>query len=79
MYVKQRTSVGSPTSRNAGWFCRPRQIPEGGFMSTETTVTMQDLELESAELLPSRETPYCFNRCGCGPRLELAVVVKCCL
>ena len=29
-----------------------------------STVTMQELELESAELLPARET---LNRCGCGP------------
>ena len=28
-----------------------------------TTVTMQDLELEHAELLPSRET---LTKCGCG-------------
>ena len=27
-----------------------------------STVTMQELELESAELLPARET---LNRCGC--------------
>jgi hypothetical protein len=33
-------------------------IPEGDTMST---VTMQDLELETAELLPARET-----LCGCG-------------
>ena len=28
-------------------------------MTTDTTVTMQDLELEHAELLPSRETLWC--------------------
>ena len=27
-----------------------------------TVVTMQDLELESAELLPARETLNCWNR-----------------
>jgi hypothetical protein len=32
-------------------------------MSTLPAVTMQDLELEQAELLPSRET-----LCGCHPR-----------
>ena len=36
-------------------------------MSTDTAVTMQDLELEHAELLPSRET-----LCACyGPPFEL--------
>ena len=28
-------------------------------MSTDTAVTMQDLELEHAELLPNRETLWC--------------------
>ena len=32
-------------------------------MSTLPAVTMQDLELEQAEMLPSRET-----LCGCHPR-----------
>jgi hypothetical protein len=40
-------------------------------MSTGTAVTMQDLELEHAELLPSRETlcapygcrPHCYHPC----------------
>jgi hypothetical protein len=32
-------------------------------MSTLPAVTMQDLELESAELLPSRET-LCVPKCG---------------
>ena len=40
--------------------CQPRQIiPEGGSISNVPAVTMQDLELEQAELLPSRETPWC--------------------
>ena len=30
-------------------------------MSTLPAVTMQDLELEHAELLPSRETLYCCH------------------
>jgi hypothetical protein len=29
-----------------------------------TPVTMQDLELEHAELLPSRETLWCNSGCG---------------
>jgi hypothetical protein len=34
-------------------------------MSTRPAVTMQDLELESAELLPSRETLWvCHPKCG---------------
>jgi len=32
-------------------------------MSTEYAVTMQELELEHAELLPARETLCCY---GCG-------------
>ncbi len=34
-------------------------------MSTETAVTMHDLELENAELLPSRETLCVWNPCCC--------------
>jgi len=30
-------------------------------MSTDTTLTMEELELESAELLPSRETLGCYK------------------
>jgi len=32
-------------------------------MSTETVISMRELEAESAELLPSRET-LCAPRCG---------------
>lgn len=32
-------------------------------MSTETVISMRELEAESAELLPSRET-LCSPRCG---------------
>lgn len=32
-------------------------------MSTESTISMRELEAESAELLPSRET-LCRPRCG---------------
>ena len=48
-------------SGNAGKpICRPRQvIPEGGSVSNVPAVTMQDLELEQAELPPSRETLWC--------------------
>ncbi len=36
-------------------------------MSTRPVVTMQDLELEHAELLPSRETLWvCHPKCGGG-------------
>lgn len=36
-------------------------------MSTRPAVTMQDLELEQAELLPSRETLWvCHPKCGSG-------------
>src|SRR5215510_4488588 len=49
--VRATADAGKPRS---AW---PRQItPEGGSMSTLPAVTMQDLELEHAELLPSRET-----------------------
>ena len=34
-------------------------------MSNESVVSMRELELESAELLPSRET-LCAPRCGGG-------------
>ena len=49
-------------------------------MSTDTTLTMEELELETAELLPSRETlcrPSCCR--PCDPCFELVVVVKICL
>jgi hypothetical protein len=36
-------------------------------MSTRPAVTMRDLELEHAELLPSRETLWvCHPKCGSG-------------
>ena len=48
-------------------------------MSTDTALTMEELELEQAELLPSRETlGCCFNRC-CGPSVEVIIVAKICL
>ena len=49
-------------------------------MSTDTALTMEELELEQAELLPSRETlgcyrpPCCYHPCGSS--LEVIVVVK---
>jgi hypothetical protein len=50
-------------------------------MSTETVLTMQDLELETAELLPSRETLCSYQPCKpcCGPGIELFVCFKLCL
>jgi hypothetical protein len=51
-------------------------------MSTETAVTMQDLELESAELLPSRET-LCVSPCHpcrpcfpCSPCFDISVSIN---
>jgi hypothetical protein len=46
-------------------------------MSTATAVTMQDLDLESAELLPSRETLCnpCYNPC-CPPRSCIEICVN---
>jgi hypothetical protein len=54
-------------------------VPEGGTMSA--AVTMQDLELEHAELLPSRETlNACCGRCGCGfIKVEVDIDVGICL
>src|SRR5208282_4433399 len=36
-------------------------VPKEGTMSTEPAVTMQDLELEHAELLPNRETLWSYG------------------
>jgi len=47
-----------------------------------STVTMQELELETAELLPSRETlgcyrpPCCYH--PCCPSVEVIIVAKFC-
>ena len=51
-----------------------------------STVTMQELELETAELLPSRETlcyykppcchPYCPPPPCCGVELSLCVSIR---
>jgi hypothetical protein len=44
-----------------------------------STVTMQELELETAELLPSRETLCRPSYCQpCHPCFELVIVVKLC-
>ena len=54
-------------------------------MSTETAVTMQDLELEHAELLPSRETLCvtpchpCYPCCPPPPCFDISVCVRICL
>jgi hypothetical protein len=45
-------------------------------MFTDTAVTMQDLELESAELLPSRETLCCPCYSPCAPCLSISVCVS---
>jgi hypothetical protein len=43
-----------------------------------STVTMEELELETAELLPNRETLWCCHPCHpCWrPGLEVVIVVK---
>src|SRR5215831_7461283 len=52
-----RAGPRDPGTRRRGQTRSAWQItPEGGSMSTLPAVTMQDLELEHAELLPSRET-----------------------
>jgi len=40
---------------------------------------MQDLELESAELLPSRETLCCPCYSPCAPCLSISVCISVCL
>lgn len=54
-----------------------------GYMSNVPAVTMQELELETAELLPSRETLHCFSPCyhPCCPTpcLGISVCLKVCL
>ena len=35
-------------------------------MSTESAISMRELEAESAELLPSRETLCCWKSCHSG-------------
>ena len=48
-------------------------------MSTNTALTMEELELEAAELLPSRETLCCPSYCRpCCPRVELVLYIKIC-
>lgn len=46
-------------------------------MSTRPAVTMQDLELEHAELLPSRETLWvCHPKCGGGGSSPSSVFIQ---
>jgi len=45
-------------------------------MSTLPAVTMQDLELEHAELLPSRETLCSWRGHGCGGGFSQAAVTQ---
>jgi hypothetical protein len=63
------------TRANPGLPGPGKVICQGGVMST---VTMEELELETAELLPSRETLCCCHPCRpCyQPGLELVIVVK---
>jgi hypothetical protein len=49
-------------------------------MTTDLVVSMDELELESAELLPSRETlcaPRCCSPCG-GFSLDVNVCISIC-
>jgi hypothetical protein len=46
-------------------------------MST-TAVTLEDLESERADLLPSRETMCCCRPCGCGG-VEIVIAIGICL
>jgi hypothetical protein len=50
-------------------------------MSTATALTMEELELEQAELLPSRETLGCYNpcRCYCPPPPCFSVHISICV
>jgi len=43
-----------------------------------TAVTLDELESERADLLPSRETMCCCRPCGCGG-VEVFIVVGLCL
>jgi len=45
-------------------------------MST-TAITLEELDSERADLLPSRETMCCCRPCGCG--LEIVVAVAICV
>ncbi|HEY2692618.1 MAG TPA: hypothetical protein VGJ50_29570 [Streptosporangiaceae bacterium] len=48
-------------------------------MSTNTALTMEELELETAELLPSRETLCCPSYCRpCGLSIHVSVCVSIC-
>jgi hypothetical protein len=50
-------------------------------VSTDTALTMEELEVESAELLPSRETLGCYRPCyhPCyHPCFEVVIVFKSC-
>ena len=49
-------------------------------MSTDTALTMEELELESAELLPSRETLCAPSGCrSCCPSIHLSLCLTVCL
>ncbi|HEX9042124.1 MAG TPA: hypothetical protein VF838_14025 [Trebonia sp.] len=51
-------------------------------MSNETVISMRELEDETAELLPSRETLCCpcYNPCSpCGPSISVDIDIRLCL
>jgi hypothetical protein len=45
-------------------------------MSNDLAVSMDELELESAELLPGRETLCCYNSCYSGGGLDFTQVAQ---
>ena len=55
-------------------FPHKQQTPKEAPIST-TAVTLEDLESERADLLPSRETLHCCHPCGCGGGIIIAVGV----
>jgi len=48
-------------------------------MSTTTTVTLEELESERADLLPSRETLCGCHPCGCGGGLVISLALVVCI
>jgi hypothetical protein len=56
-----------PNRQAPGGLAWGRSSPKEDTMSTEAAATMQDLELESAELLPGRETLWCYSLPLCRP------------
>ena len=81
--------VRSPALQGAGQVTPPGCLARGAIapkeatMSTDTALTMEELELESAELLPSRETLCCPSYCRpcCPPPccISVSICVAVCL